>query len=336
MSAADFQSATTRTKMPRLGAQRRHGLGEHAGSGAPALDEPAHDARPSKAVNDLVRLPGNFDSATFLRRIDDNDRLHGARVVLYDGFRMHVLRAGPPLCRADLFTVVVKPNIGDATLTSAPAAEARESRFYSELAGGVLGCGAAVVGWVVVAASGAAAPVSGGSSTFITTLAWGASVASSVQCANSAYRVYNEVTDPAENDWLDSQHWYQYTSTTLDVVSLAGAGAAGAATIKMALRLHRTTGKTMTEVLKGLSRQERRRIAEEVIRIENPGISNSMVKTMLRAGKYPKRFTQLQVSEAVRLQLKDALGASLSFTGSAMGGVVKGWTVGLAKSFETY
>jgi hypothetical protein len=40
--------------------------------------------------------------------------------------------------------------------------------------------------------SSAAIPVSGGSSTAITVLAYGAATASSLQCANSGYRLYND------------------------------------------------------------------------------------------------------------------------------------------------
>lgn len=108
-----------------------------------------------------------------------------------------------------------------------------------------------------------------------------------------------------------------------------GAAAAGATNIKMALALRRSTGQSMVSVLKGLSRRQRKRIAEDLVRVENPGLSNEMLEAMVRAGAYPKRFRQLDVSRAVRSQLKDALSAALGFTGSATGGlsvvVVKMW-----------
>lgn len=287
-------------------------------------------------MSNTSTLPANFDASKFLAHIDENADLRGQRVVFYDGHNMHVLREGPLWCSADLLTVVIKPHIGETTLKSTQAAEARESRFYSELFGGVMSCGAAAIGWVVIGGSSAAAPVTGGTSTFVAALAWGATLASSAQCATSGYRLYNEIANPQENDWLDSQGWYTTTARALDIVSLAGAGAATAVTVRAALVLRRTTGKSMVEVLKGLSRQERKRIAEEVIRLENPGISNSALKTMLRAGVYPKRFTNVQVSKAVQTQLKDALGAALSFSGSAGTGTVKELVVGVTKSFETH
>ena len=104
----------------------------------------------------------------------------------------------------------------------------------------------------------------------------------------------------------------------------------------MALALRKSTGKAMVEVLKGLSRQERARIAEEVVRIQNPGISNSALKTLVRAGIYPKRFTGLQVSHTVRTQLKDALSAALTFLESALGGLVREYGTAIVQSFDTY
>lgn len=282
------------------------------------------------------QLPANFSADQFLASIDKNVELHGLRVVFFDGQHMHMLREGPPWCGPDLMTVVIKPDLGQATLSSAEAAQTRDGRFYGELLGGVLSCGAATIGWVVIAGSSAAAPVTGGGSTFIAALAWGGTLASSAQCGNSVYRLYNEAVKPSDNDWLDSQHWYTSTSKALDLISLLGAATAVSATVRLALLARRTTGKTMTEVLKGLSRHERKRLTEEIIRMENPGISNKLLKQMVRAGTYPVRFTEMQISNAVRLQLKDALGAAFSFSGSVSSGVARDFVVGLAKSFETH
>jgi hypothetical protein len=44
----------------------------------------------------------------------------------------------------------------------------------------------------------------------------------------------------------------------------------------------------------------------------------------------------LQVNHAVKTQLKDALSAALTFTGSGLSGVVHEYAAGIAQSFETY
>lgn len=160
-----------------------------------------------------------------------------------------------------------------------------------------------------------------------------------LQCANSAVRVKNELSSPEQNDYLDSQEWYSTTSTVLDVISLAGSVASVGATIRMAKALKASTGKSMVEVLKGLTRQQRKAVAEEAIRAANPGISNKLLKAYVAAGKYPKRFANDAISTAVRNQLKDALNAAMSFVGSTMSGVVRQvsqYVVGVAQSVETY
>ena len=73
----------------------------------------------------------------------------------------------------------------------------RDSRLYIELLSGALGCTSAAVSWVVVVGSAGAVPITGGASSFITALSYTAAGASSLQCANSALRVYNELESPS-------------------------------------------------------------------------------------------------------------------------------------------
>lgn len=272
----------------------------------------------------------------FLKAIDRNAELRGMRVIYFDGLHAYVVREGPPMCAAGLRSILISSNASAAAMQHATTAANRDSRLYIELLSGVLGCTSAAVSWVVVVGSAGAVPITGGASSFITALSYTAAGASSLQCANSALRVYNELESPGTNDWLDSQGWYTGLAKALDVIALMGAVSSTAASVKMALALKRTTGKAMVEVLKGLTRQERARIAEEVIRMENPGISNQALKALLRAGLYPKRYTGLQVSHAVRTQLKDALSAALTFTGSALSGVIREYGTAIVQSFETY
>ena len=151
--------------------------------------------------------------------------------------------------------------------------------------------------------------------------------------------MYAEYDDPQGLDVLDSDVWYQRAALALDAISLAGAAVATAATLRLALSLRATTGKSMVQVLKGLSRQERLRLAKEAIRIERPGISNGQLKELVKAGMFPKRFTPLEVSTTVRNQLKDAASAALTYSGSALSGALRqgGELVfGIASAVETY
>lgn len=253
--------------------------------------------------------------------------------------RMLELRQGPPYCRVGLTTIVIRDRIEDATLHSPSASQSRDGKLLFELLGVGLSCSAAVLGWVVVAGSAGAAPITGGSSVFLTYVAMGAAGASSIQCVNAIGRAGAEVYAPHELDVLDSEGWYQKATLVLDGISLAGAAGSAAVTIRMALRLKAATTTSMVQVLKGLSRQQRRALAEEAIRIENPGISGGQVKMLVRGGIFPKRFTTLQINQAIKNQLRDALGAAISFSGSASSGLVRRegqYVLGLARSVETY
>ena len=296
--------------------------------------------------NQKLNLLGQIDKRTLFSRIDKIPKLQSSRIVFFDGNQFIELRPHPPMCMANKLTVVIKPKEKQEKIVGQNLEVNRQddSNFYSELASTGLSCGAAILSWIAVGGSSAAIPVSGGTSTAITILAWGAATASSAQCANSAYRLYNE-TDYGNNEmnaWLDSQAWYNSTTTVLDIVSVAGGVAAAGATIKMAINLSKTTGKSLNEVLKQLSRQERKRLTEELIRAQNPGISNKMLKMFVNAGKYPKRYSNLQISSSVKLQLKDAMGAAFSFAGSASGGIIRSPSripemgIAIIEEFETW
>lgn len=54
-----------------------------------------------------------------------------------------------------------------------------------------------------------------------------------------------------------------------------------------------------------------------------PSISNRTLKVMERAGQIERRYSNAALRRTTLLQIKDALGAGLSFTGSAIGGNIK-------------
>ncbi|MDB4990755.1 MAG: hypothetical protein JWN04_5933 [Myxococcaceae bacterium] len=166
-------------------------------------------------------------------------------------------------------------------LRDAELAALRESKFYTELTNMAVGCGSGLVAWVVSGATSAAAPITGGSSLIVTQVSAVAGYAGWASCFNSGFRLVSEAVAPEFNDWLDEQWAYTGLVNALDAVALIGGLTAASSTVKMALHLRNTTRKGMLEVLKGLDRQQRKKLATELIRINNPGISNSMLKAML-------------------------------------------------------
>lgn len=304
----------------------------------------------SPALAPILHPITPFDSAeskhVLFERIDRIPGLRNTKVMYFDGEIMTELRPHPPLCMEKYKTVIIRKlhNAIEATNVQHPQnSKQTESRFYNELLSTGLSCGAAVLSWIVVTGSSAAIPVSGGASTVITVLAYGAATASSLQCGNSVIRLVNETDlgSPEFNRWLDSQEWYNHTLTALDGISLAGGVASVGATLKTVLQL-RKTGTTYKAALEGLSRQERKRLTEDIIRAENPRISNRVLKSLVSAGQYPKRFKNIDISNTLRLQLKDAIGASLSFAGSATGGIIRNpnrvpdFIIGIVEEFDVY
>lgn len=55
----------------------------------------------------------------------------------------------------------------------------------------------------------------------------------------------------------------------------------------------------------------------------HPGIGNGAIKAFIQSGVYPARYTATQVSHTLKMQLTDAIGATLSFGGSALSGVIR-------------
>lgn len=87
--------------------------------------------------------------------------------------------------------------------------------------------------------------VFGGGQLVVVALGYTAAAASSVQCFASGYRTVNEIRNPAKNDQLDSEEWYQYTMIALDAASLVGVGASSLATLKLVRLNKATTGKSV-------------------------------------------------------------------------------------------
>lgn len=158
----------------------------------------------------------------------------------------------------------------------------------------------------------------------MTYLAVGATGASLAQCGIGAFRIYRLTTGDSETvDWLDSQEWYIYTSLTLDSISVAGGVGVTAVSIKAVLAMKKAAPtKSIFELLKGMQRHERKRLTEEMVRLQNPGISNKALKEMIRTGMVPKRFKQTVINQSLKTQIIDLFGAGASLLGSGLNGII--------------
>lgn len=283
-------------------------------------------------IESLINLPRLFAA------VDADPAIVGAGVVYIDAdFNVVTLREFQPICSIAPKRLILREAqkyIAPTQFAQQVQDNPRESRLVGEAVNTTLSCAGAVIGWIVVLSGSVAVPFSAGASSVVVALGYTAAAASSVQCFASGYRTVNEIRNPARNDQLDSEEWYQYTMIALDAASLVGVGSSALATVKLVRLNKASTGKSVREVLRGLNRQERAKLTKELLSINDPRLTSKMIKLKQLSGELPKRFTPTEVKHATVTQIKDALGAAIGFTGSAVSGNVRTIAIGLYEEAE--
>lgn len=259
----------------------------------------------------------------FYLQLDQIDELAGSGVAYIGDGQCILLRT--PRHSSGLKTyVIVKEEELDEDDDVPSANDVTPPNLGVELVGLGLNCGGAVLSWAALGGEVSAATVTGGATLTLTLITWSAAIATTAQCANSIIRSVDVAVHHGQwTRWLDSQDYYIWAGDVLDGISIVGATAAGAATVKTVLALRRATGRELGSILKQLSRAERKRLTQEIIRMQMPNISNSAMKDLIRAGQFPARFTASQISDALFAQLRDAISATMAFGSSAVSGDVK-------------
>jgi hypothetical protein len=270
-------------------------------------------------------VPSGFDTIYFMQELDKRRDLCGCRVVYFDGAIMSTLRVGPPMCRGDLLAVVVRKGGKELVPTSAEIAKARDERFHAELLNLGISCGGAILAWAAAATTVGAVPLTGGTSLILTKAASVAGVVGAAQCVIAVGRVAADLYDPQINIDLDDESWYRSASAVMDAIGLAGAAITAGGTLKVVLTLRRTTGKSMLQILKGLSRQERKALTKELVGSNNQNIRNQAMQDFMKAKRLaamPRRVDNHAINAGVRLQLLEAVGATLNVVGSTTSGLI--------------
>jgi hypothetical protein len=230
-----------------------------------------------------------------------------------------------PSMPAGLGTWVVLQEADDGPSLAPPAqgVSLLDALRGREGAGMWLSCGSAVLAGFAVAGGMTAAPVTAGASTAVTVLSWAALVSSSAQCLNGGWRVFNEMLNPSRNDELDSERWYTVTSDVLDAVSVAGGVAGLGQAAQVAIRLGRTSGRPLLEILRGMNRAERKRLAQDLAKYAGEAATRRQFIRLARAGRVPSVFTRAQVDKAILSEILSSISSGLDLAGSAAFGVVR-------------
>lgn len=287
------------------------------------------------------RLTSLLDLPTLYRTIDADPAIVGAGVVyIGSDYQVTVLREFSPLCSIKPKRVILRevagPIMSADQYAQLAARSPRESQLWREASGMALACGGAVIGVIVAKAGVATAPLSAGSSLAVSYIAYTAAAASGVQCANGLWRTYKELTHPADNDYYDTLSWYQAMTLALDGISLVGAGSTTFGTVKTVMTIKSTTGRHLTDILRHMSRQERAKLTNEVLRLQNPRHSREMIRLKQLAGNLLKRFSNPQLRRDILIQLADQMGAVLAVNGSGLAGNINHIVIAIYEEYEMH
>ena len=287
------------------------------------------------------RLTSLLDLPKLYQTIDADPAIVGAGVVhIGSDYQVTVLREFLPLCSVRPKRVILREVAGKIMTADEYAKLAanspRESQLWKEASGIATNCGGAVIGFMIAKVGVAAAPFSAGISLALSYIAYAGSAASGMQCLNSLWRTYNELANPAENDYYDTLGWYQTMTVALDGISLVGAGSSTFATVKTVMTIKRSTGRDIPDILRRMSRQERAKLTSEVLWLRNPRHPREIIRLKQLSGNLPKRFSNPLIRLSIMTQITDQIGATLAIVGSSISGNMNPLLVALYEEFDNH
>ena len=291
------------------------------------------DGFPSAHRTARQRIESSIDLRKLFFAIDSDPALIGAAVVYIDDmFNVVVLREFQAICSVRPIKVVLREApkyVGPVEFKRMLEHEPRESEWVAEALGTAVTCTGAILSWIVVTSGVMLMPFTAGTSAIITFIGKAALAASMTQCAIGLGRTSVEAFAPQYLDRLDNETWYQAVVTTLDAIALLGVATSALTTIKTVNTATRVTGKPLKQILKGLNRQERARLNDELLRLRDPRLTLKILKVEQAAGVLPKRISATEMQLATTNHIRDALAATLGFASSSMPGNIKTWAIGI-------
>lgn len=291
------------------------------------------DGFPSAHRTTRQRLESSLDLRRLFSAIDADPALIGAGVVYIDeDFNVLTLRDFQAICSVVPKKVVLREApryVGPAEFKRMLEHEPRQSKLVAEAVNTAVTCAGAILSWIVVSSGVALMPFTAGTSAVISIIGKAAAVAGTIQCIAGVIRTGTEAAFPQVNDYLDNEAWYQAATAMLDGVALLGVTTSALVTMKVIKTTTNVTGKTTYQVLKGLTRQERTKLSNELLRIQHPKLTLKLLKLEKAAGRAPKRISATQMQRATVIHIMDVAAASLSFTSSAANGNVRALAIGI-------
>ena len=96
------------------------------------------------------------------------------------------------------------------------------------------------------------------------------------QCLIGLGRTSAEAFAPQALDRLDSNTWFEAVTVALDGVAMLGVATSTLTTVKAIQVTTKVTGKPIQQVLKGLTRQERVKLNDELLKIRDPRLTSKL------------------------------------------------------------
>jgi len=270
----------------------------------------------------------DFDFHALGKSLDCQRDFFGAGIIYDDGFHSYLVRPShrPATSGQNQITHVVVTKVNQLSreeISESVKNAVGGPSIGTEIKSTLLSCGALVLTTAACVVASGAVPLTAGTSTPLAIMAVAGTAATAVQCGNGLWRLYDiEFNDAQGVTWVDTQEWYLATSTALDLISLASL----AGPLKEAVMTYRAmksaSSLKVINWLKRYSRMERTRLTEGIIKYLNPGISNKVMKAMIRAGKYPRRFPTNAVRLELVKQLLSVITSAMAIYGSKVSGVI--------------
>lgn len=291
------------------------------------------DGFPSAHRTTRQRIESSIDLRRLFFAIDTDPGLIGAGVVYIDEtFNVVTLREFQAVCSVVPKKLVLREApryVGPAEFKRMLEHEPRESRLVAQALGTAVTCAGAILSWIVVTSGVMLLPFTAGTSAVITFIGQAALAASVTQCIVGLGRTGAEAFAPQLLDQLDSEAWYQAVDATLNAIALLGVATSALTTIKTVNTATRVTGKPLRQVLKGLNRQERARLNDELLKLRDPRLTSKLLKVRQATGVLLKRISATEMQLATVNHIRDAMAAILGFASSSIPGKIKTLAIGV-------
>ena len=230
-------------------------------------------------------------------------------------------------CRVDGKIVYIREILLPKNLSNTEVANNARASLGRELEGTAWSCVGAAIGWVLVIAEAGGGAVTVGAAWAAMPLTIASTTAATFQCGVALGRTANVMNGKAHyNNWLDDSPVFSSVMTALNVIQIADV----AKTLGKQALLYKVLSKngvksgSFLSMYKQMPRASRKRLAEEILKIEHPLLvtSQKILKDVLNGAKLLddgtkaiKVYRQVQVQQLMATKFLEILGSGITVKG---------------------